>query len=405
MKIGQLTTVQTHLVKKTDVVNKLCTNVSQNESSQKQKVFSENILIKSPSFKGANLTQLIDNYKWFVNVDKTPPLKSFLKINAEKPVMENLFNTILQDDKLSHSFIWDLVKDPRTCEANYRSLKEVIGENTQSLLFFIPGNNYTKSYEKFLKKFFKEADSIESIIKLRPDWREDVLLNKYKELHNSDDFQIGKIPEEFSRKDLDSLTEYFKKFSQVGIKEARSIPPLKLGDKTCTFKFFTEGKTDKNVFGVFMDDKSYIMKIADSSKSSLNKPYSIGSLALIDNYLTLNKCRNTAPVRYYNHKNNIAIYDYIKGETPMTKINSLTELNNSMPDFKQLGMYYEDTLGANNYFLLDSTKLKSSGLISENKSGKEFISVDNDHVTYSKSLMPMVYDFNKALPSEMNNSF
>ena len=142
--------------------------------------------------------------------------------------------------------------------------------------------------------------------------------------------------------------------------------------------------------------------MADPAKKSLNEPFSLGALALIDGYLTLNKCRNIAPLYYYDHDKNVCIYKYQEHKCVNHRFDSASEVNNYMPDFKALGMYYIDTLGNDNYFLSDIDCKNASGY---GKPTKELICIDNDHVTFSSPFMIMVPEYNATLPNGMQTAF
>ena len=77
-----------------------------------------------------------------------------------------------------------------------------------------------------------------------------------------------------------------------------------------------------------------------------------------------------------------------------------------MPDFKALGMCYNDTIGNDNYFLSDiecAYSLNNCFSTVENK--KELISVDNDHVTFTSPFMLLVDKYNAPLPNAMQTAF
>ena len=64
-----------------------------------------------------------------------------------------------------------------------------------------------------------------------------------------------------------------------------------------------------------------------------------------------------------------------------------------MPDFYALGLTYNDTVGNKNFFLLNNESnadlVKTVGF-QEGVNRGEWVSVDNDHVTYANRMQPML---------------
>ena len=380
-----------------------------------QKFYASNLAALGVNFKGngnddnkKTLEQLRNEYTWYVNTDKTKPLDAFLKIKTDKKSMNLLFCDILKDSDLSYDLIDDIAGRARDAGKNYKILTDLLGENSENLKFFLPNNPYTKAFELFMDKKYNDAKCIESLLKLRPDWREAALLNKYEELNGTRSLKIGSLPDDFKDGVFDQIYGYLRSYCQYsGFKMNENIPPLRIGNKEYTFEYFTEGKTDKNVFGVYTPDKKYIFKMAAEDKKSLNEPFSLGALALIDSYLTLNNCRNIAPLYYYDHDKNTCIYEYQNHNHVHKKFTSPAEINRYMPDFDALGMCYNDTIGHDNYFLsdIDCESSEESLNMQQSKNNKELISVDNDHVTYYSPFMQLVTKYNAPLPNAMQTAF
>ena len=378
-----------------------------------QKFYAKNLAALGVNFKGNSdddktLEQLKNEYTWYVNADKTKPLDAFLKIKTDKEGMNKLFCSILEDENLSYNLIDDIAGRARDARKNYTTLRQLLGDNSDNLRFFFPNNPYGKAFEKYMDKRYNDAKSIESLLKLRPDWRESALIDKYEQLTGTKALKIGNLPDEFKNGVFEKIYDYLKSYCQYsGFKTKEQIPPLKIGYREYHFEYFTEGKTDKNVFGVYTPEKKYVFKIADESKKSLNQPFSLGVLALIDSYLTLNNCRNIAPLYYYDHDKNTCIYKYQDHNQVHQTLSSPREVNCYMPDFEALGMCYNDTIGHDNYFLSDRvcehTPEMQTSLAP--KLNKELISVDNDHVTYSSPFMLMTDKYNKPLPNAMQTAF
>lgn len=388
------------------------TDKTNNKEATNQKFFANNLATLGVSFKGTpnldeekTLTDLKDEYNWYVNHDKTRPLDAFLKIKTSKEKMNLLFRNILEDDNLSFQLIDDIAGRARESKANYKKLQLLLGENSDNLHFFSKGNPYVQAFEKYMDKKYNNAHSIEYLLKFRPDWREDALLNKYEQLTGSRSLKFGNIPDEFKEGRFEIIYDYLKQFQQSGFKMRTNIPPLTIGNRTYNFEYFTEGKTDKNVFGVYTPDKKYVFKMAPPERRNLNEPFALGTLALIDGYLTLNNCRNIAPLYYYDHDRNTCIYKYQNHNQVTQHLSSTNEVNYYMPDFQALGMCYNDTVGSDNYFLSDTECDHNNGMYSYSKLDRELISVDNDHCTYYSPFMLMESKYNIPLPNAMQTAF
>lgn len=379
---------------------------------EQQKVYSDNLNAIGINFKASkkdedkNLDDLRKEYNWYVNIDKTSPIDAFLKIKTSKEAMNELFTNILNDRNASFYLIDSIAGRARDGIKNLNTLKELLGENSPNLYFFMYNNPYRSAFEDYMDKKYENAKCMESLLKLRPDWKESALINKYEALHGNRELKIGNLPEEFKNGVFEQIRQHLKTYCQYqGAKYSTEIPPLKLGNRTYNFEYFTQGRTDKNVFGVYTPERKYVFKMADENKKSLNNPYSLGALALIDSYLTLNNCRNIAPLYYYDHDLNTCIYKYQDHNKVSQKFNSTNEVNCYMPDFKALGMCYNDTIGNDNYFLSDKDCQNLPRGMAASSNQKELISVDNDHVTFTSPFMLLVDKYNAPLPNAMQMAF
>ena len=82
---------------------------------------------------------------------------------------------------------------------------------------------------------------------------------------------------------------------EYGVKNKKKIESLTIGYRKYDFAYFTEGKSDKNVFGLFTPEgKKYVLKMSTPERRSLDNPFALGTLAKIDSYLTYNRSRNSA---------------------------------------------------------------------------------------------------------------
>lgn len=151
---------------------------------------------------------------------------------------------------MSFNLIDDIAGRARDAQQNYTILKELLGSNSDNLKFFLPQNPYGKAFEKYMDKKYNDAKCLEPLLKLRPDWRESALINKFEQLNNNRSLKIGNLPQEFQDGSFEKIHDYLRGYCQYfGYKTQENIPPLQIGNKTYNFEYFTQGKTDKNVFG------------------------------------------------------------------------------------------------------------------------------------------------------------
>ena len=91
-----------------------------------------------------------------------------------------------------------------------------------------------------------------------------------------------------------------------------------------------------------------------------------------------------------------------------TSTNDLNTISKNIPDFKALGLTYNDTVGNKNFFLLNpelDAEIANSLEYKEGVKKGEWVSVDNDHVTYNNRLQPPISKYHMALPNAMQMFF
>lgn len=274
---------------------------------------------------------------------------------------------------------------------------------------FMFDSPYHKAYTKFIEKKYLNSHTLSELLRVRPDWKGDVLLEKHRQLKGNDYFEIGNIPKEFPHNHLFTIADYLKNQMEVGLKQKKDINNLKLDNREYEFKFFTEGRSDKNVFGVFTPEhKKYVFKMAPEETRSLDNPFALGTLAKIDTYLTTNRSRNSAPLCYYNHDRNMSVYKYIEHTPVDNPSKDMKVISEHLPDFKNLGLTYNDTVGEKNYFRLNynsNEDIRNTEGFSQGIENNEWISVDNDHVTYNNRFQPMINKYHSPLPNAMQMFF
>ena len=381
-------------------------NVQNNASNlinEKQKVYASHLNFKSTA---TIPVALINEYKHKVHGERVLPIEAFLKLNAPKEVLEKMFCYILNNDETRYDFIDSIIKTPRMNKHYSKALIDKLPTDSEALNFFNTKNSYTKAYGDYINSRYQNARSVSELLKIRPDWSEEVLLKKHRELYYNDDFELGFVPQSIGAENFNIIIEYLRKFCDYGFKTASNINDLTINGRTFKFKKFIDGKSNKNVFLVESPEKKYIVKIGDPLDKGLNKPFAIGTCSIIDTYLTQNNCRNSAPIRYYNHNTNTAIYDFIEHKYT-SKIDQISGFKENMPDFDDLGLRHNDTVGVNNYFLLDKDQKAMSNTYDFDYGVKheEYVSVDNDHVNYTQQLNPKIQGFHVYLPNAMQMFF
>lgn len=383
--------------------NSLPNKIQNSPTEEKQKVFASNVCFKG----GIPLTKLMDDYRWFVNNDKIPAINAFLKIDAPKESMEGLLRQILNNDELSFKF-FDSITDQLRSNSKYcKDLSSKLPFASDILWFSHPQSPYFRAYSKYIDSRYQNAQSVSELLKIRPDWDGDVLLRKHRELYNNDNFELGFVPDSIGKENYQELINYLRSHSQFGFKMHKDIEDIVINNRHFKVSALIDGKSDKNVFMVETGNgEKFIIKIADTHKRSLNDPFSIGTLAKIDTYLTANNCRNSAPIRYYNHDTNTAVYDYIN-HSKVPRDRDVSSAGKKIPDFMDLGMQQNDTVGANNYFKLDESQslMEKTFDFKYGIEHEELVSVDNDHATYSNLLAPSLPNYHKELPNAMLGMF
>ncbi len=362
------------------------------------------------SFRGANIGKMYEEYNWYINQDKVPAIMSFLKISAPKEELDEFLTHILNTKDRSYELIDSIVSAPRETGNILRKLSEKVGVNSKNIMTFYPDSPYNKAYTNYIEEKYKRANTLSELLKIRPDWAGEALMKKYVSLTGNNHLKIGNIPKQIPKEHLEQILPYLKSKMEVGLKSRKEIDDLVIDGRTYKFIYYTEGKSSKNVFKIevpaFM--KKYVLKIDSPDKRSLDAPFALGTLAKIDKYLTANRSRNSAPLCYYDHEENYSIYKYIKHTHIDEPSNNLTIIKKHLPDFQALGLDYNYTVGYKNFFKLNEHSIDTHYHMEgfdEAVHQNEWISVDNDHVTYSNRFNPNVNGYHKALPNAMGMFF
>lgn len=369
-------------------------------------------VIAPPSFKGKgiNIPEMYEEYNWYIFHDKVPAVKAFLKMIAPKEAMDEFLTDILSTKDRSYEFIDSIISRPRETANISKALADKIGSGSKNLMTFFFDSPYYKAYANYIKSKYENAHNLTELLKIRPDWNGEYLMKKYISLAGDDKLKIGNLPKQVPSEDWDKIIPYLRDKMEIGNKSVQKVDDLIIDNRKYEFKYFTEGRSSKNVFGVFVPQrmKKYVVKIDNPSKRSLDAPFALGTLAKIDKYLTANSSRNSAPLCYYDHEGNFSIYKYIEHANINERTNDLTVIKKHLPDFNVLGLEYNDTVGYKNFFILNEKSIDTYWRMQDfynaiNKN--EWISVDNDHVTYNNRFQPAVNGYHKTLPNAMGMFF
>ncbi len=357
------------------------------------------------SFKGNPIKNLPEEYFKLLKQDGMTPLRSFLNLTGEIWEMDALLTKILKNKDTGSAFIQNIVEEQRNSAAISQALSQKVSANSRNMLTFLPDSPYRRAYEEYTQDRFNNATSVAELLKIRPDWKGEKLLEKHKMLTGNNSFELGQIPEQLPREHVFSMADYLMPFMQNGVKFPQKISGINLDGKRYEFEYFTDGKTDKNVFGIQAENgDKFILKMSERYANSLDNPFALGTLAKIDTFLTENKCRNSAPLRYYNHDKNFLIYDFIEHIPAGENSRNLAVIAEHIPDFRAFGLQFNDGVGVNNCFKLcenSAESLKTTHGFPDGVKNEEWISIDNDHVTFNNRLQPQIYEYHAPLPNAM----
>lgn len=296
--------------------------------------------------------------------------------------------------EVTQEFIRDLTANPRNGSKRMEKITRECGDNYKWRF-----ETYDKAFKKFTEQQLKNAQSLEELIKFRPDWKSGTLRKKYQELHNSRKIELGQAPAELGGKKgfekiARHLTDVIKSQANNVFSKNYEAADLEVNGQNLKFKALSKGKTSKVPFIVKTESgQKFVFKInPDYHEGSIDKLDSCDSVALsaiIDFYLTLNNCENGPKVHYYNEKHNAAIYDFIPDNNDGGKLNNSLRSyggpNEFLKDFNALGMRFNDTMGCDNIHYHDG----------------KYTVIDNGHCTFSNSTKPIIRDYHKELPNNL----
>ena len=148
-------------------------------------------------------------YKQFVKSGKS--YFGFIKEAKATPkqIAEFLFG-ITKGEKSSKLFIEEITKNPKMADKNTGILLDKIGSVDSFKQWYYHKNGYQRAYERYFKKEIFENDniSVDDMVKISPNLMIDALKLKSLRTTGSQDFVIGKIPDEIGTiEDFRALTQ------------------------------------------------------------------------------------------------------------------------------------------------------------------------------------------------------
>ena len=356
------------------------------EELNKQDI-QKNSALKNIIFKDEKAESKYKQFANKYNISKLEGNITVLSLSGKKyePVKIETSSKIAQIAKENpEKFIEIIMKNPEDLKEISTELINTYGKKN-FLNWYLSKDGYYGAYEKYVEKIYKNAKSIEELLKFMPNWSPWKLEEKYwqqkyyyyacvspeysaamfqKDIQKTTEqpFTIGKLPPlHFNKKSFNELVAQVKEDNQKnGIiysdKGIYQVKRLKGGDLN-----------DKNIYLVTNQGKKFILKTdrsypEDNDNLSLydkkvikkNKVLTADSNftnACISKYLELNGCDKIPKLLYYDYKTDAALYEYIedvKGDLfqkgLLDEEYSDLNLNNSViKELRKYGIFLNDT--------------------------------------------------------------
>lgn len=321
--------------------------------------------IKKVSFKSEQGVQ--NNFSY---------IKFLSEAQGSGQVVKAFLNNILNNDKTRNAFIEEVTISPQKSQAIVKFLQNKLGGTNNFLTWYLGENGYVVNYEKYLQDKYKQANSIDELLKIQPNWGYWALerkqleldgLKNHEETYMRDqriNFNFGTLPDGITDKDnfdelitrLKNLPFGFKNKDLNIYEDSFKVSQLSGGDKSAKniYKIVCNDNPEKK-FIIKMDrfhpedklehyNNPYVSRFAKESK--LLRGDSVYLDACLDYYLQLNGSKSNAKLLYYDFKKNAAIYEYIDGieinETSKTDLLDAMQANRLLSDINELGVYLND---------------------------------------------------------------
>lgn len=325
---------------------------------------------------------------------------------APEPMME-LLKKIMTDPELSQAFIKKALENPKEESHIITTLADKLGGEEKYLQWFT--QEYYLAYQTYITKLFKEADSMDDLLKFAPNWNLKYLVQKQKMLdgdlkakpgkgceEETIPIKFGKVPQQFGSQEIyDKLLEKIGKSHDNGKYTISHKGIKKEFDVKIFGKDEAKSRSRKFIAKVNIEGKDFVVKsdAGNTSKSAMFRGDSPFIDACIDYYLTLN---NATPCKcyFYDQNTNSSLYDFIPGSVMESDHQvghpdyiNIKYLNDSMKDINDLGVYCNENKRFN-YIRTDEN---------------EVVPIDSGHFTYFQGLKPGTY-MQMELPNEIGRS-
>lgn len=298
----------------------------------------------------------------------------------------------------TYDFIKELTNNPRDSLKKQDDIRALLPQND---IYKWKQDVYLNAYSSFTEKFFNEANSIDELIKHRPDWTGNKLRNKFQSLHPGEVFKFGKIPTDFI--DKETFNQLLKQIYETVNKQAYKVfskeyefNAININGNEFKVKPLTGGASSKIPLLVTTpSQKKYVLKINPDKYPDHVDPIDVADSiilqAIIDYYLTLNNCQNAAKMYYYEKHFNVAVYEYVEKDLDQSQVQGAEKISGNfvrkMKDLKALGITFNDTIGDNNVLV--------------NKGN--LVVVDSGHCTFEEFLKPVIWGYHKDLPNNIQS--
>ena len=351
-----------------------------------------------------------------------------LSQQAEKETLKSALMRILRSKELRTSFVDIVLQNPRDNKPAYRFFHDAFSSLSDRHKW---RNIYNKTYTEHVNNLFRNADKIETLVKMFPNFSPWALEQRFS------DVKIGSVPDVFVsetqflsfvsqinkssavrtfkqiKKFECSLPEFEKAFPAVKkidwfdfskrsdflrnlLKEKCAKPfTLKLDGKKFKVCFLCNPFSSKMVFLITTPTKEeFILKetpytflnvrndrIRKEHENMAIRADSTYSDALLEFYLKLNDCEHSPDILYYNFKHEITLYKAESGKPFHVDENKKKYLDfysfntKVVPDSTRLGVYMND-INEGNFIVSDvDAKVKI---------------IDVGHATFANPLTPGV---------------
>lgn len=358
-----------------------------------KKMTDENGVVYLNSDAQSKLEQFKKKYKinklsGNVIVCSTSKPEKVTRIEQPKDDISDLYKITSDVDK-SKIFIDNLMKNPENLKKTAQNMINLYGSDEFMKWYLSPGGYYG-AYEKYIDNFYKNAKSIDELLKFAPNWspwkleekqwrldsalyiddlsaeKQQNLFNIYLDEHREKPFEIGDVPKMFSsRLNYESLINrlkenpvnrdfvsigqdnYHVKMMNGGFFNNKFIYKIdRDGYKPVIIKFDRMNLENCDQIGwhtLSMYEKKELRKEKHMSADS------VFSNACISKYLELNGCNEIPKLLYYDHGTHSAIFEYINAKDGYQEGDicdeyiGLLAFNDKYKKINQLGIFLNDS--------------------------------------------------------------